>query len=212
MFARRSACRSLHSVIFRPFSTTMLFLIRLLIKMNGFRPSFVCSILCRNLSARGPRTFRRSRMACSPPMNEWARRDSTLSCRLRRQPSDSCTSTLCRTETAAAPLPHSPRSGRAKIYAARHDLSGFICHARSHHDYRTDTPGAFRPLMPFIEWQPTPDRNVEVLNDTADLYRYFDCTQADPWNPWRALLSSSASEYAAYARACWPPAPTRTLS
>jgi hypothetical protein len=32
--------------------------------------------------------------------------------------------------------------------------------------------------MPFIKWRPTPDRNVEVLNDTADLYRYFDCTQA----------------------------------
>lgn len=32
------------------------------------------------------------------------------------------------------------------------------------------------PLMPFIEWRPTAARNVEVLNDTADLYRYFDCT------------------------------------
>jgi hypothetical protein len=30
--------------------------------------------------------------------------------------------------------------------------------------------------MEFIDWQPTPDRNVEVINDTADLYRYFDCT------------------------------------
>ena len=30
--------------------------------------------------------------------------------------------------------------------------------------------------MPFIDWRPTLDRNVEVLNDTADLYRYFDCT------------------------------------
>jgi hypothetical protein len=30
--------------------------------------------------------------------------------------------------------------------------------------------------MPFIEWRPTPERNVEVLNETADLYRYFDCT------------------------------------
>ena len=29
-----------------------------------------------------------------------------------------------------------------------------------------------------IDWRPTPDRNVEVLNDTADLYRYFDCTEA----------------------------------
>lgn len=33
-------------------------------------------------------------------------------------------------------------------------------------------------LMHFIEWRPTPERNVEVLNDTADLYRYFDCTEA----------------------------------
>ena len=33
-------------------------------------------------------------------------------------------------------------------------------------------------LMNFIEWRPTPERNVAVLNDTADLYRYFDCTEA----------------------------------
>jgi hypothetical protein len=32
--------------------------------------------------------------------------------------------------------------------------------------------------MPYIEWRPTPERNIEVLNDTADLYRYVDCTQA----------------------------------
>lgn len=34
------------------------------------------------------------------------------------------------------------------------------------------------PLMDFIEWRPTAERNVEVRNDTADLYRYFDCTEA----------------------------------
>jgi hypothetical protein len=34
------------------------------------------------------------------------------------------------------------------------------------------------PLMDFIEWRPTANRNVEVTNDTADLYRYFDCTAA----------------------------------
>jgi len=34
------------------------------------------------------------------------------------------------------------------------------------------------PLMDFIEWRPTAEQNVEVLNDTVDLYRYFDCTQA----------------------------------
>ncbi len=31
-------------------------------------------------------------------------------------------------------------------------------------------------LLPSIEWQPTPDNNVEVLNDTGDFYRYFDAT------------------------------------
>ena len=33
------------------------------------------------------------------------------------------------------------------------------------------------PLMEFIEWSPTPEGNVQVTNDTVDLYRYFDCTQ-----------------------------------
>ncbi len=45
-------------------------------------------------------------------------------------------------------------------------------------DYRTTLQAHSGPLMPFIEWRPTPERNVEVLNDTADLYRYFDCTEA----------------------------------
>jgi hypothetical protein len=45
-------------------------------------------------------------------------------------------------------------------------------------DYRTVLQVHSGPLMNFIEWRPTPERNVEVLNDTADLYRYFDCTEA----------------------------------
>lgn len=44
-------------------------------------------------------------------------------------------------------------------------------------DYRTTLQSRSAPLMDFIEWRPMPDRNVEVLNDTADLYRYFDCTE-----------------------------------
>jgi hypothetical protein len=44
-------------------------------------------------------------------------------------------------------------------------------------DYRSTLQGHSSPLMPFIEWRPTLSRNVEVLNDTADLYRYFDCTE-----------------------------------
>jgi Fic family protein len=42
--------------------------------------------------------------------------------------------------------------------------------------YRESLHSHSSPLMNFIEWRPTPQRNVEVLNDTADLYRYFDCT------------------------------------
>jgi hypothetical protein len=43
-------------------------------------------------------------------------------------------------------------------------------------DYRATLQAHSGPLMPFIEWRSTPERNVEVLNETADLYRYFDCT------------------------------------
>ncbi|MGJ5817133.1 Fic family protein [Paludibaculum fermentans] len=43
--------------------------------------------------------------------------------------------------------------------------------------YRSTLQAHSAPLMPFIEWRPTPQRNVEVLNETADLYRYFDCTE-----------------------------------
>ena len=31
-------------------------------------------------------------------------------------------------------------------------------------------------VLPLIKWKPTKDGNVEVLNDTADFYRYFDAT------------------------------------
>jgi hypothetical protein len=44
-------------------------------------------------------------------------------------------------------------------------------------DYRRTLQAHSMPLMDFIEWHPTVDHNVEVLNDTADLYRYFDCTE-----------------------------------
>lgn len=43
-------------------------------------------------------------------------------------------------------------------------------------DYRTALQSHSGPLMRFIDWRPTVIQNVEVLNDTADLYRYFDCT------------------------------------
>lgn len=33
-----------------------------------------------------------------------------------------------------------------------------------------------RPILPFIEWEPTPRGDVRVLNDTGDFYRFFDAT------------------------------------
>jgi len=33
------------------------------------------------------------------------------------------------------------------------------------------------PRLELIEWKPTEDNNVEVLNDTIDYYRYFDATK-----------------------------------
>ena len=43
--------------------------------------------------------------------------------------------------------------------------------------YRDTLRAHSGPLMDYIEWRPTPERNIQVLNDTADLYRYFDSTE-----------------------------------
>lgn len=43
-------------------------------------------------------------------------------------------------------------------------------------EYKRVLESFSRPLLPLIEWRPTQQGNVEVLNDTADYYRYFDAT------------------------------------
>ncbi len=43
-------------------------------------------------------------------------------------------------------------------------------------DYREVLESYSKPLLPYIEWRATEKGNVEVLNDTADYYRYFDAT------------------------------------
>jgi hypothetical protein len=43
-------------------------------------------------------------------------------------------------------------------------------------EYRSVLESYTAPLMPFIDWRPTADGNVEVLNDTGDFYRFFDAT------------------------------------
>ncbi|MFT5020345.1 MAG: Fic family protein [Polaribacter sp.] len=44
-------------------------------------------------------------------------------------------------------------------------------------DYRKVLESYSLPLLDNIEWKPTRDNNVEVLNETIDLYRYFDATK-----------------------------------
>jgi Fic family protein len=43
-------------------------------------------------------------------------------------------------------------------------------------DYRTVLEEYSRRLLPLIRWESTKDSNVNVLNDTADFYRFFDAT------------------------------------
>jgi len=43
--------------------------------------------------------------------------------------------------------------------------------------YKTVLQAFSKPRLAQIEWKPTLKNNVEVTNDTADLYRYFDATQ-----------------------------------
>jgi hypothetical protein len=43
-------------------------------------------------------------------------------------------------------------------------------------DYRKVLESYSHPLLGFIEWKTTKDHNVEVLDDTADYYKYYDAT------------------------------------
>lgn len=44
-------------------------------------------------------------------------------------------------------------------------------------EYRITLESFSRPRMPLIDWIPADDHNVEVKNETVDLYRYFDATK-----------------------------------
>ena len=43
-------------------------------------------------------------------------------------------------------------------------------------DYRAVLEDYSHRLLPLIDWEPTPEGNVRVLNDTALYYRFFDAT------------------------------------
>lgn len=44
------------------------------------------------------------------------------------------------------------------------------------YNYRSVLESYSARLLPLINWQPTDSFNVDVINDTADFYRYFDAT------------------------------------
>ena len=44
-------------------------------------------------------------------------------------------------------------------------------------DYRQTLEYYSKPRLDLIEWRPTDKNNVEVLNETINLYRYFDATR-----------------------------------
>ncbi len=44
-------------------------------------------------------------------------------------------------------------------------------------DYKTVLESYSHPLLDHIEWETTEDKNIEVTNNTINLYRYFDATK-----------------------------------
>ena len=44
-------------------------------------------------------------------------------------------------------------------------------------EYRKVLEGISLPRLDLIEWKPSENNNVEVMNETKDLYRYFDATK-----------------------------------
>jgi hypothetical protein len=45
------------------------------------------------------------------------------------------------------------------------------------YEYRKTLEAYSHPRLPFIKWRPTEKGNIDVLNNTIDLYRYFDATK-----------------------------------
>jgi hypothetical protein len=44
-------------------------------------------------------------------------------------------------------------------------------------EYRKILEHFSKPRLEFIEWRTTEKNNIEVVNDTLDLYRFFDATK-----------------------------------
>ena len=85
--------------------------------------------------------------------------------------------------------PLSDGNGRIHRYIIHHILSKFGYTKREMifpvsaailnriSDYQNVLEAYAYPRLDLIEWKPTADHNVEILNETIDLYRYYDITQ-----------------------------------
>ena len=51
--------------------------------------------------------------------------------------------------------------------------SSMLAHIK---DYAKSLESYSHPILNFIDWKPSENNNVEILNDTIDYYRYFDAT------------------------------------
>lgn len=51
--------------------------------------------------------------------------------------------------------------------------SSMLAHIK---DYAKSLEAYSHPILNFIDWKPSENNNVEILNDTIDYYRYFDAT------------------------------------
>lgn len=84
--------------------------------------------------------------------------------------------------------PFQDGNGRVHRYLIHHRLaeSGFnppgvvfpvsAAILRNIEGYRAALESYSKRLLPLVEWRPTERGNVQVLNDTADFYRFFDAT------------------------------------
>ncbi|MBX2965695.1 MAG: Fic family protein [Cyclobacteriaceae bacterium] len=85
--------------------------------------------------------------------------------------------------------PFADGNGRLHRYLIHHVLSrkGFVTPGiifpvsaiilERINEYRKVLEHYSQPRLDFVKWKITDDHNVEVLNDTIDLYRYFDATK-----------------------------------
>jgi hypothetical protein len=69
-----------------------------------------------------------------------------------------------------------PCVGASALQPARRCLPISSAIERRIEDYKAVLESYSMELLPLIDWQPTPEGNVEVLGETANYYRYYDAT------------------------------------